>query len=562
MKRLNHASAGLSMLFIMLAAAARAQDPASRSWLGDAGHFFMGSPRILASNPEGKAFTVTAHRHVWKASGTWANGAYQVLVFGPASNQVATGTIPGDSGSTEIKVPAGDRGIYRIEFKPGGYGMHWVECSLERMVACGDFHMETILPRRWYFFVPAGTRRFTVKVPHSGTHRQDYGFFIVNPRGQRVDAIYGGKPLDMSPTAGTAAGFTRPWEPTLTTRVIDVDPGADGRFWSVWSCGGDSHNFGGAPVVLDGVPSCMASAPEQWFDPATGKPAPRLVYDESRIRWEDTPAGEAYPHYICSPSPFLGDEDYNGWRGPHTIWLLNPENRALDLNTGTYLAAPAEVLAPVKIRVTSPTGKVLHEGAVQPTVYTLPKPEAVATFGRHSLERKLPIPAAGAGVYRVDVDAVRWFPWTTPATPVVIEGRPAENGAARFALETGTVRHWYLFVPKGTKQFRVGVQVKDPLHALRIEINAPNRLVDELYVKGGARQEAVIDVPPALSGLIWFLRIEPGASTRFISGQGNPQQVNVEADIDLQGVPGYLAPTWEQWFDPRSPADGAAKPAR
>lgn len=553
---------GLAAMLVALCAGAHAQE--SASWLGDAGHFFMGSPRILASNPEGRAFTVTVHRHVWKTTGSWANkGDYQVRVFGPAADQVAAGTIPSGSGNVEVKVPEGGRGSYRIEIKPSGYGLHWVECSLERMVACGDFHMETILPRHWYFFVPAGTRRFTVKVKHSGTHRQDYGFFIVSPRGQRVEAIYGGKPLDMSPTVAMLPGFTRQWAPTLTERVIDVDPGADGRFWSVWSCGGDSHNFGGAAVVLEGVPSCMASAPEQWFDPETGQPAPRLVYDESRIRWEDTQDGkgvwhEPYPHYICSPSPFLGDEDYNGWRGPHTVWLLNPENRALDLNTGTYLAASSEVLAPVKIRVTGPKGGILHDGAVQPTVYTLPKPEEVEAFSRPSLERNLPIPADGAGVYRMDVDAGRWFPWTRPATPVVIEGRPAGNGAARFALETGTVRHWYLQVPKGTTRFRVGVRVQDPLHALRVEVHAPNRLVDELYVKGGAPQEAVIAVPPALSGLTWFLRIEPGGSTRYVSGKGDPRQVNVEADLDLQGVPGYLAPTWEQWFDPRSPAD--AKP--
>jgi hypothetical protein len=23
--------------------------------------------------------------------------------------------------------------------------------------------------------------------------------------------------------------------------------------------------------------------------------------------------------------------------------------------------------------------------------------------------------------------------------------------------------------------------------------------------------------------------------------------------LDLKGVPGYLAPTWEQWFDPERP---------
>jgi hypothetical protein len=139
---------------------------------------------------------------------------------------------------------------------------------------------------------------------------------------------------------------------------------------------------------------------------------------------------------------------------------------------------------------------------------------------------------------------------------VVLEGREIAAGTARFALETSTPRHWYLLVPRGTKRFRVGVDVKDPQHALRVEIHAPNRLVDELYVKGGRRQDAEITVPPALAGLIWFLRIEPGGSTRFVSGRGDPRQVNIDVDIDLEGVPGYLAPTWEQWFDPREATGG------
>jgi hypothetical protein len=83
-----------------------------------------------------------------------------------------------------------------------------------------------------------------------------------------------------------------------------------------------------------------------------------------------------------------------------------------------------------------------------------------------------------------------------------------------------------------------------------VAVHAPNRLVDELYARGGARQEVVVGVPPGLSGLIWFLRTELGGSTRFVSGKGNPRQLTVEADIELHGVPGFLAPTWGQWFDP------------
>ena len=529
----------LGILLFVLAAAARAQD--ASSWLGDAGHFFMRNPDIRVSNPDGRAFTLTVHRHMWPTGGGGNKGAYQIRALGPAGKEAARGTIP--SGSGDITVPAGDPRVYRIEIKPSGYGLYWVESSLERMVVCGEFHTENMLPRRWYFYVPQGTRRFTLKVWHHGTHRQDYGFFVVNPRGQRVDAVFGGKPLDMSPTSGMQPGFTRAWKPTVTSRSVDVDPGSAGRFWCIWAVGGDSHNYGGASISLEGVPSCFASAPEQWFDPDTGRPAPRLVYDESEIRRPDRRDEkgvwhEPYPVYICSPSPFLGDEDYNGWRGPHTIWLLNPENRPLTIGAGTYLASPEEIRTPFRMRVTSPKGKVLSDGEVKPR------------YDNHARRRILTIPASGAGVYRVGVDAVRWFPWTEPATPVVIAGQPTEDGGARFSLETGTVRQWYLRVPEGTKQFRIGVQVKDPQHALRVEIHAPNRLVDELYAKGGARQEVVVDVPPRLSGLIWFLRTELGGSTRFVSGKGNPRHLTIEADIELHGVPGFLAPTWEQWFNP------------
>jgi hypothetical protein len=153
-------------------------------------------------------------------------------------------------------------------------------------------------------------------------------------------------------------------------------------------------------------------------------------------------------------------------------------------------------------------------------------------------------------VYRVDGDAPRWFPWTHPAPPIVIQGRPADDGGARFALETGIARHWYFMAPPGTKQFKVAVTVRDPLHVLRVEVHAPDRLQEELAVRGGARREIVVPVEPQLAGRIWFIRTEIGSATRFVSGKGSPTQVNIEADLDLYGVPGYLAPTWEQWFDP------------
>jgi hypothetical protein len=401
------------------------------------------------------------------------------------------------------------------------------------------FQLHAMIPRRWYFHVPVGTRKFQVRhvILTSQTHREDFGFLVVNPRGQRVEAFYGGKSLDMNPTSGSPRpGFTQWLVPVPITRTVEVDPGTDGRFWSVWITGGDSHNFSDLTIMLDGVPSYFASSPEQWFDPRTGQSPVRPVYDETVIRQPDIVDAQGkvsapYPRYFCSPSPFLGDEDYNGWRGAHTVWLFNPENRKIEFGVQTYTPSAEEQGIPVKVKVTGPKQETLAEQALP-------------------LEKSLVIPAAGAGVYRVDSDGPRWFPWTHPAPPIVIQGRPTGDGGARFALETGIARHWYFMVPPKTAQFKVAVTVRNPLHVLRVEVHAPDRLLEELAVRGGAKREIVVPVEPQLAGRIWFIRTEIGSATRFVSGKGSPTQVNIEADLDLYGVPGYLAPTWEQWFDP------------
>ena len=394
-------------------------------------------------------------------------------------------------------------------------------------------------PRRWYFHVPAGTRKFKVRhvILTSQTHREDYGFFVMNPRGQRVEALFGGKSLDMNPTSGSPRpGFTQRLVPVPVTRTVEVDPGTDGRFWSVWVTGGDSHNYSDLAIMLDGVPSYFAPSPEQWFDPRSGqRPLPR-VYDETVIRQPDTVDAQGrahppYPRYFCSPSPFLGDEDYNGWRGAHTVWLANPEDRKIEFGVQSYVPSAEEQGSTVRVKVTGPRQDTLLEQALR-------------------LEQSLVIPASGAGVYRVDCAGPRWFPWTHPAPPIVIQGRPIENGGTRFALETGIARHWFFMVPPGTKQFKVAARVHDPLHVLRIEVHAPDRIREELAVRGGARRELAVTVAPHLAERIWFVRTEIGSATRFTSGKGNPGRVTINADLDLHGVPGYLAPTWEQWFDP------------
>jgi len=169
-----------------------------------------------------------------------------------------------------------------------------------------------------------------------------------------------------------------------------------------------------------------------------------------------------------------------------------------------------------------------------------------------TLDKSLELPAAGAGVYRVDCDAPRWFPWTFPATQIVLQGQPVGEGGSRFAVETSIPRHWFFKVPSGVSRFMVAVHVLDPDHVLRVEVQSPDRIEEEFAVRGGARRELIVEVPSRARDCLWFLRVEVGSATRILSGPATPRQVTIEADIELHGVPGFLAPTWEQWFDPRS----------
>ncbi len=514
------------------------------SWIGDAGHFFVHTPDIFINNPAGTAFEVTVHRHVWPAD--WANkGEYQISIIAPDDSQAASGVIPMSNENCRLQVPAGKMGVYRLSLKPQGYGLTWIECSLPQMViANGDWEqkegpyktcmLHVMAPRRWYFFVPKGTHSFRVKhiIQPFQSHREDYGLLIISPRGQRVTALYGGKPLNVE---------TR--SPNLPVPVevnVEVDEGASGRFWSIWATGGDSHNFSDLQILLEGVPPFMAPSPEQWFDPTTGTGAETVFYDDSPVRLRDRKNEKGEPvsrdHYLWTPVPFLGDEDYNGWRGVQRIFWSNPSNAPLELGVVTYIADDSARF-PVKYKVFSPDSKLIAE---KQDVYG------------HHLSSRLPIPPAGPGLYKAEIEAQRWFPWMEPAVPIVIEGKPTTDGGSRFELETGIARHWFFKVPADVKSFRLTVAVIEPDHVLRVEVHAPDRMMDCVEARGGSDREMTINVPSQLSGRIWFIRSEVGSATRFLSADFQPKHVNIRADVTLYGVPGYLAPTWEQWFDPNA----------
>jgi hypothetical protein len=533
-------------LFAAVSLSAAESAPADRGQghtaIGDAGHYFVHTPDLYANNPQGEAFTVTVHRHVWPAD--WANtGDCHASVQYPDGREVAAGTIPSGQEQVVLRVPAGAKGVYRIALQPAGSSLMWAECSLGQLVvACGpwdgdheakgvherfykNFNVHAMAPRRWYFHVPSGTRTFEVgtRILPFTSHREDYGFSVMSPRGQRVAAFFGGRSLrtELPPTG------------ELRAQTIEVDEGCAGRFWSLWVVNGDSHTFSDLPLLLRGVPPYLAPTPEQWFNPATGQSPPKPVYDDSPVRLREKPGEPSQDKYLWTPATFLGDEDYNGWRGPQTLYLWNSENRPVDLGVGCYIADRAARF-PVSYRVIAPAGTVALERD--------------DTFG-HGTSSRITIPPNGKGVYRIEIAAGHWFPWTEPATPIVIAGKPVPDGV-RFELETGIARHWFFQVPRGTREFAVGVSVKNPDHVLHVEVHAPDRLMEVREVRGGSDARLEVPVPAGLDGKLWFLRTDIGSATRYPSGPGTPRHVRIAADIDLLGVPGYLAPTWEQWFHP------------
>ena len=518
---------------ICIAACVLASDGSAASRIGDGGHFIEFMEYVYASNPDGKEFVFTVHRDVSPAE--WANqGDVPVAVLGPDGKEAARAAVKSGQGSATISLPAGTPGVYRLRLE-GGYT--WVECSLERFVAgCGDWEMKegpfktfmvhAIVPRRWYFFVPKGTEQFQVKttVMPFQSHKEDYGLIVMSPRGQRMAGLFGGK--------GRGVERALPNDPKPIVATIEVDPGTDGRFWSIWACGGDSHNYSDLQLQVAGVPPYFAPAPEQWFDPRTGKPAEVTLCDET--------VGPKFRENFClfTVAPFLGDLDYNGIRGPATIFLSNRENRAIDFRAGSYFLPAGRF--PIRCRVHAPDGKLVAD---EQSFFAHSEPMEWA---------RVAIPAAGAGTYRIEAEAGRWLAWTEPSVPMVLAGEPTRDGGKRFSLEIGIARHWFFKVPAGTKQFHVGAKVENPAHALLMEVHAPDRLMDVFCVRGGRPADEAIDVPEGLDGKTWFLRLEVGSATRFISDDPrNPKHVRINVDLTLHGVPGYLSPTWEQYFEPR-----------
>ena len=519
--------------------------PANQSFLGDAGHFISSFRAIYLNNPDGRSFAFTAHRYMWPTR--W-EGDGRVLVHGPDGREAGSAEIKGEEESATIEVAAGQLGVYAVRVEGLGYRLTWFECSLGQMVVdCGDweerrgrqetFDMHTVtVPRRWYFFVPEGVSGFEIASQHGSAHRQDSGLVVFSPRGQPVAAHFGSRPRAMASSFADRCNMTPGWDlvdemPDRHVMRIETDPGSTGRFWSIWLCGGDGHCYSPLQVLLDGVPPYLSSMPEQWFNPQTGRAAPVVGYD-----FHSGPS-QRTSETFCAPCPLLGDTD-TGMRGKHSVYLRNPENRSFDFMAAGYIIPEGEHV-PVHFRAAGPEGEDLGEADGSFTHRSPPEPASIR------------VPAAGAGVYEVEVDSPRWYGWSEPSMPTVLAGAPVAGGGARFSLMLALGRHWFFGVPEGTEEFLVRVEIADPNHALQVEINAPDRIVQVLYAQGGAPREVKVPVPEGLGGKVWFLRLSAGSSTRLLDqGAGNRRTVQIDPDVELHGVPGYLAPTWEQWFDP------------
>ena len=513
--------------------------------IGDWGHFVLNRPRVFLNNPEGKAFTVTLHMMGWPPA-DWNKPDVQVLLTGPDGKPVVDGPREVRDGECIVKAPAGAKGVYRLQVD----GVLWVSSSLDESVLwTGDpskrhnfrerfapaFHM--VVPRVWWFWVPEGVTRFTCKAQRSSEYmsqREAWGIFVVTPRGQRIQALWG-QPLRTPP-----ADYLQDM-----IAEVEVEPGAGGRFWSLEMRYGDSHNYSKPNLCLDGVPPYIARSPEEWFDPETGRKPRVKVYDDEPFiqsaRIEDV-LQKRWPNLQhFSPCPSLGDPDGIEVLGDAKFALWNPEGRDLRFRIGTYLPRKAKANAEMAdVEIAGPQAKTVFHA-------TLPILHVHEADGQPTDTLK-----TGKGVAIASVTGPeRWFSFTYPATPLVLLGKDAGAGWRRFRFTAGTARNWYFFVPEGAREFTVRAAADDEEDVMHFEVCSPDRTVALIYDRAG---EKTVKVPDGLAGKMWHLRPDVGSATRIVAKPGpDCRYQEIRLTVDLKGVPGYLSPTWEQWFDPSRP---------
>jgi hypothetical protein len=571
---------------------------AGGSAVGDWGHFLTFSPTILFNNPEGRPFTISVHTMRW-AVPDWNPAQLTVRLTGPDGSIVIEGSREIVDSTVTLEVNEAAKGVYKLHSvgSTGSWPNVWFESSLPHAVVWtgdpgtnlrnaedpiadpdtgrlrdrlyyekhGPVVFQATVPRRWWFWVPADITEFSCEAlrdPWHMSQREDWGFFIISPRGQRIQALWG-QPENRSHASG---GYLQ------RQRVrVEVEPGAGGRFWCLEVSNGDSHNYSKINLTFEGVPPFLARSPEEWFDPRSGNRPEVTVYDdtpfmqsspiEGELSFQDlhdkandpgfqwTPAlremvrrWPGLEHW--SPCPSLGDADGIQVIGDARFAIWNPDDRSLRFRIGTYI--PRKGLRPNDEPEHASVSMTRADGV---TVFQKKLPI------RHIHEAKSSGPtdtiATGNGVVFVSVaDADRWFSFTYPATPLVLIGED-RGGWSRFRFTASAPRNWYFLVPRGVRSFSVRFAADFDTDVLDLDVCAPDRTQARLF---GNRGEHEVSVPEGLDGKIWYLRPSIGGATRIVSkGTSAPRYQDMPITLALKGVPGYLAPTWEQWFDPEDP---------
>ncbi len=539
-------------------------EPLAGSALGDWGHFLSMRPRIHVDNPDGRAFTLTFHTMLWPVA-QWNPDEVAIRVDGPDGEPVVWELFAVDGSRIILELPAGEPGVYTVDWgrKPGNDEWRgpnfWLETDLPRSVVwTGDPatgapsdrsaveqrrpFFQASVPRRWWFWVPDDVDRFVVRAQRTERHmsqREAWGLTVFSPRGQRMEVLWG------QPPRTARAAYRQEME-----RVVEVVPGSGGRFWYIEVRNGDAHHFANVNFTFEGIPPYIARSPEAWFDGSTGERPPAHPYDKSSFvqaayEPEDPERRPHLEHW--TPTPALGDPDGSFIRGGTGAALWNPEGRPLRFALGAYLSRDLEGEATVVFG--HPVSGAREERRMPVPHYHegVDPPEEAEFLGE-------------VGVHLIDVSgAARWWAFTYPATPVVLRGVQTGRRSA-FHLEVGNARNWYFFVPPGTGDFTVRASTGDPAHHVLVEVNAPDRVVEIIHGPKGARR---IEVPAGLDGKVWHLRTDIGSASRLHTGddRARPRYLSINLSLELEGVPPFLSPTWEQWFDPSNPEPAFARGA-
>ena len=584
----------LLLLGLTLGGATRGEDGAA---LGDWGHFLSLTPTVHFNNPEGKPFTITVHVMRW-AKPDWNPNELTLRLVGPDGGIVVDGPQKLIRSAVTLDGKEAVKGVYRLH--SAGREI-WVETSLPQAVVwTGDqganFHnfndpitdektgkprereyyekhgpvcFQCAVPRRWWFWVPRDVTSFTAEALRDGwstSQREDWGIFIISPRGQRVRALWG-QPEQFSNASGKSH--------QSQSVKVEVEPGAAGRFWCLEVGLGDSHNYTDVNIAFDGVPPYLARSPEEWFDPRTGQRPEATVYDDApfmqavpiegtvpfqelhhkakdpTFAWTDAlrKMEAMWPnvdHFL--PCPSLGDPDGIQVIGDGRFALWNPDGRDLRFRVGSYITRTGEEEGLAAVKISGADGKTI-----------LDKKMPIAPIHDAKTSGPTDTLRTGKGVATVSVAGVeRWLSFTYPATPLVLIGDDAGEWR-RFRFTACAPRNWYFFVPKGTTSFAVRFAADQPTDVLHLEICAPDRVQALLYAGKG---EQTVAVPPGLDGKIWYLRPSIGGATRIVTEDGPYRHQDLPLTLELKGVPGYLAPTWEQWFDPDAPRPAMERDAR